>query len=78
MAQISLVKTLVLSYMELQRQIDRHPMDAPSYLVKGWREEQEAILASLEAKPPTELDPDGATMQFSALIKSQGDDSVGV
>jgi hypothetical protein len=55
MAQISLVKTLVLSYMELQRQIDAHTADTPAYQVREWRDEQAAILASLEAKKPSDI-----------------------
>lgn len=83
MAQISLVKTLVLSYLELQRQIDNHTPDEPAYLVRGWRDEQEAILASLEAKEPKVLSPDenpwkhsspDAVKQFEQLLESQKED----
>lgn len=55
MAQISLVKTLVLSYLELQRQIDTHHIDAPAYVLRDLRDQQAAILASLEAKEPIPL-----------------------
>ena len=59
------VRQLLLAYLELQRQIDLHHLDAPSYVLKDLREQQAIIEAQLSDDPQQALEE---------LLESQRED----